>query len=158
MAFDPGWQGMRTQYVGSDHHVHELFVVPGPPPAGETLQTVFLSRQTVGVGAAFVYGGRWPTVGPGNGSLKKIALGRFFGSPLVELRFIKRDHSSLECDRSDAVVRLSPGNSLSGQDLVSLFGSQTPQLPVVFVACAVFNPPVPSDVPTAINIDITTVP
>jgi LGFP repeat/Fungal fucose-specific lectin len=34
MVFDPVWKGMRSHYIAADQHVHELFLVPAPPTAG----------------------------------------------------------------------------------------------------------------------------
>ena len=122
--------------------------------SGEYPQTVFLGRKEVGVGNAFVYGGQWPELGQKNGILKSVFLARGFG-PLLELRFIKPGHNSQQCDDPSAVVRLITGGTLSGQDLVQLFGTATPRLPVSFLACAFFNPPVPPEIPLSINILIT---
>jgi hypothetical protein len=123
-------------------------------PAVDSTRTLLLGRQTVGVGAAFVYAGQYPTVGRASGRLSKIALDRGFG-PLLAIEFVKPGHDTTECNDPKAVVQLRAGETLSGQSLIPLFGEAAPPLPVRFVACAVFNPPVPQDVPAGINMLIT---
>jgi hypothetical protein len=66
------------------------------------------------------------------GNLKKVQSVSNYPS----LHLLKRGYSSKDCNRPGAGVWLKPGNTLSPQNMRTLFGSKTPAFPVLMVACA----------------------
>jgi hypothetical protein len=113
---------------------------PWPEPKGAVRPKVILTheaapvtlfRQQIFVGP-IPYVGQFPAYGsPPKGYVTSIdnTTGRY------TLRFLKQGRSSQECDNPDAVVVLRPGGCLMGADLAAVYGTNTPYLPVVFVAC-----------------------
>jgi hypothetical protein len=94
------------------------------------------------------YLGRFPTAGylP-SGTLRKVSLGSTFPA----LLFVKPGESTADCGDPNAVVLLAPGNSLTAAEMTELFGSETPDLPIVFLACAQFTPTLYDYIPIRIT-------
>lgn len=104
---------------------------PDAEPEDKTF-TVPLTRQTVSEGH-IPYLGRFPTAGNlPSGTLREVSL----NSAWPALFFVKPGRSTAECGDPDAVVLLAPGTSLTATEMTELYGAATPDLPIVFLACA----------------------
>jgi hypothetical protein len=69
------------------------------------------------------------------------------------LYFVKPGHATSECEDSDAVIVLEANNELSSDDMETLYGSPTPELPITFLTCTGATPNLPNWIP--INITYT---
>lgn len=76
--------------------------------------------------------GSYPTRGTLNGNLIRVANPR----NSVWLGFIKSNYGSNDCGTPEAYVRLDPGETLTEDQMQTIFGSSSPALPVQFVACS----------------------
>ena len=93
---------------------------------------VRLVRQDVGEGPV-PYLGRFPTAGNlPSGTLQGVSL----NSTWPALMFVKPGNSTDQCGNANSGVLLNPGSSLTEAQMVELFGNKTPDLPIVFWACA----------------------
>jgi hypothetical protein len=120
---------------------------PNADPDDRTFD-VTLSRQEIGDPGHVPYLGRFPTTGDlPHGTLREVAL----LSQWPALHFVKPGHTTLECDDPDAVVRLAPGTSLTPGEMTELFGDGTPDLPIVFLACAEATSPLLDWIPIRIT-------
>jgi hypothetical protein len=54
----------------------------------------------------------------------------------VWLGFLKPGYGSVDCGNPDAYVYLGPGETMTADQLMMAFGSQTPALPVKFLVCS----------------------
>lgn len=108
---------------------------PDAEPEDKTF-SVPLTRQPI-VQGNIPYLGRFPTSGNlPSGTLRKVSL----HSAWPALFFVKPGRSTDECDDPEAVVVLAPGTSLTADEMTELYGAATPNLPVVFLACAQATP------------------
>lgn len=125
-------------YYGRSNNGFELFTTLPSPDQGPTDQTfdLNLTRQEVWDGPS-PFLGRFPVLGniPG-GTLQGVSLNPAWPA----LLFVKPGRFTSECNNPDAVVRLAPGASLTADEMVELFSSATPSLPLVFIACIEENP------------------
>lgn len=76
--------------------------------------------------------GRYPTIGTLDGTLTRVANPR----NSVWLGFLKHGYGSVDCGNPNAYVLLRPGETMTAEQLTTIFGSQTPALPVQFLACS----------------------
>jgi len=76
--------------------------------------------------------GRYPTIGTLDGNLIRVANPR----NSVWLGFLKSSYGSADCGNPDAYVLLRPGDTMTEDQMSTLFGSSNPALPVQFVVCS----------------------
>ena len=76
--------------------------------------------------------GTYPTIGTLNGNLIRVANPR----NSVWLGFLKPGYGSVDCGNPDAYVRLRPGDTMTPDQMQTIFGSSSPALPVPFVVCS----------------------
>jgi hypothetical protein len=97
------------------------------PPAEELYQVTLWLPPSSGQ-----YTARYPTAGYLDGNVIRIV-----NPPnSVWLRFLKRGHESAECGNRDAYEYLGPGDTMTGNQMVAIFGYRSPALPVQFVVCS----------------------
>ena len=130
---------LAWDYYGksSESGAGEARTMPAPDaePEDKTF-TLELTRQLV-VEGHIPYVGRFPTAGNlPSGTLRKVSL----HSAWPALFFVKPGRSTAECGDPAAVIVLAPGSSLTAAEMTELFGAETPDLPIVFVACAQATP------------------
>lgn len=121
-------------YGNSKEHVGWPLPRTDPAPEAEPEDKTFnvsMNRQQIYEG--FIpYLGRFPTGGNlPSGTLRKVSL----HSAWPALFFVKPGKSTDECNDPSAVVVLSPGTSLTASQMAELYGAETPDLPIVFLAC-----------------------
>ena len=78
------------------------------------------------------WSGSYPTGGTLEGNLTRVANPR----TSVWLGFLKPGYGSVDCGNPDAYVYLGPGETMTADQLMMAFGSQTPALPVKFLVCS----------------------
>lgn len=78
------------------------------------------------------WSGRFPTQGRLNGNLTRITNPR----TSVWVGFLKPGHGAADCGDPTAYVLLLPGQTLTADQLNTVFGSRTPALPVQFLVCS----------------------
>ena len=91
--------------------------------------TAMLERQPA---APIWYWTRFPPIGTINGKLKKI---ENIGNN-VAIYLLKKGKSSNDCPNPDAVIPLGINSSTQPSDLVAIYGSEEPPLPVPLTACS----------------------
>jgi len=122
------WDHYGMSNEGSD----QARTMPAPDAAPEDMTfSLGLTRQIVYEG--FIpYLGRFPTAGNlPSGTLRKVSL----HSAWPALLFVKPGRSTADCGDPNAVVLLAPGTSLTAAEMTELYGAETPDLPIVFLAC-----------------------
>jgi hypothetical protein len=102
-----------------------------PEPEEEHSRTVWLAGHAPWEGPLW-WNGRFPSVGDSDGTLTRVANPR----NSVWLGFLKPGHGSDDCNDADAYVRLERGDTMTGDQMREAFGSETPELPITFVACS----------------------
>ena len=102
---------------------------PAPPVILEYSLT--LGQNPVYRGFA-TWSGRFPTQGRLDGYLTGVANPR----RSVWIGFLRSGRDAGDCGSSENYIRLDPGQSLSANQLETLFGSRTPNLPVQFFVCS----------------------
>jgi hypothetical protein len=140
-------------YYGESARRNEIcgIMLPKPEPdqtPEEYSFSVNLQRQDVHSGP-IPYLGSFPTNG---GPLPVGNLTSVRSSHVnPTLYFVKPGHSTSECEDSDAVITLEANNEISPDEMETLYGSPTPELPITFLACA----GVAANLPNWISINIT---
>jgi hypothetical protein len=132
------WVGAWDHYGRSSVDGELVRTMPAPNAEPEDMTfDLSLDRQMVYEGH-IPYLGRFPTAGNlPSGTLRKVSL----HSVWPALLFVKPGRSTAECDDPDAVVLLAPGTSLTAAEMTELFGAETPDLPIVFLACQAYATP-----------------
>ena len=111
---------------------------PPDEPAGERAEPRVESTHTVWLAGHSPFQGfpwwdaRFPSIGGSDATLTRVANPR----NSVWLGFLKPGHGSDDCGEADAYVLLRPGDTMSGAQMAEAFGSQSPELPITFVACS----------------------
>lgn len=108
----------HTQAVPDTELTASMTLQPNPPVTG-----------------VIPFGGRFPGIGIAQGTLLRVALSTFNDPALLELQFIAPNAPLTDCADSDKNVILAPGQSFGPAELERLYGTRTPQLPVVFRGC-----------------------
>jgi hypothetical protein len=103
----------------------------GRSSSGESTFTVSLSPHVPFTGFPW-WTGRFPTIGTLDGTLTRVANPR----NSVWLGFLKSSYGSDDCGNPDAYVLLRPGDTMTEDQMSTLFGSSSPALPVPFVVCS----------------------
>ncbi len=131
----------------------------GPTTTTSTVE-IQLNRQNVvppdnGTPVPVPYATTFPSFGTIDGNLIKVQnpTPNPFNSNPVTLAFLKPGHSSLECNTASSIIVLTPGSVMSSGDMQTLFGSSTPKLPVLFLAC-ISTPQAPIT-PDFVSLDVT---
>ncbi len=129
------WVGVRAfDYYGKSYTRVRGARTERSPVAEPEDRTYNLSLTRQNIYQGFVpYLGRFPTAGllPA-GTLRQVSLA--VGWPA--LSFPKVGKSTADCDNPDDVVVLAPGQSMTHEQMAQVFGASTPELPVMFLACA----------------------
>jgi len=108
----------HTQAVPDTELTASMTLQPNPPVTG-----------------VIPFSGRFPGIGIAQGTLLRVALSTFNDPALLELQFIAPNAPLTDCADSDKNVILAPGQSFGPAELERLYGTRTPQLPVVFRGC-----------------------
>ncbi len=104
---------------------------PGRDDRNEQTFTVWLASHAPLTGYPW-WTGRYPTVGRLDGNLTRVANPR----NSVWLGLLKPGYTSVDCGNSDAYVLVLPGQTVTADQMRTVFGSANPVLPVNFVACS----------------------
>jgi hypothetical protein len=56
-------------------------------------------------------------------------------SQSATLMFVKPGKSTINCSDPNATVRVAPRASMTADQMKTLYGSVTPRLPIIFLAC-----------------------
>lgn len=142
-------------YYGESARRNEIcgIILPKPEPDQEPEEYSFsvnLQRENVYSGP-IPYLGSFPTNGGPLPAGNLTSVQSAHVNPT--LYFVKPGHATSECEDSDAVIVLEANNELSSDDMETLYGSPTPELPITFLTCAGATPNLPNWIP--INITYT---
>jgi len=139
-------------YYGESERQNDICNINTPPEPGSPPEehnfTVQLLRQIVYEGPV-PYVGSFPTGGGLLPAGNLIQVRSTHWNPT--LYFVKPGKSTADCNDPDAVIPLNTNSALSSSDMEMLYGSATPRLPIVFLACAAATTPLLDAIPINIT-------